>query len=376
MKLLRAEARQVCFAPIDLKDVTVVIIDGFKNGDESPTVAGAESTSSTEIEITDGTMEKSVPVGSFVKFAGDNQKYAVTAASLNASGTDEVQSLSASGASSGTFTLTFNTPDSQSFTTAAIAYDAAPAAIQTAVDTAFSGQSIDGVNYQPGDITVGGAGTAEAAATTFTYDGASVGPRNWALATVDGTGLTGGGSEAITQTTQGEKAGSTNSITISPGLLIALSGTEAMTFSGVEVEVTVGEGNLTYDENREVEFILDRGQIDQVKLGDEQPMDVNMDFTWEFLKSVAGATVPTVEEALKQEGPASTWVTAATGECDPYCVDIELRNEPTCGGVQTEFIRLPCFYWTQISHDPDASQVSVTGQCNALLAVKTRQAAS
>ena len=127
-------------------------------------------------------------------------------ASYNA--VNEVQSLAASGASAGTFAITVGVYDAgaklvRQIPVTGIAYNAAPAAIQTAVDAA-----VDAVvaAYTNGDITVAGAGTADANPTTFTYDGTSVAGLSHPLSTVDGTGLTGGGSEAFSQTTDGQTA--------------------------------------------------------------------------------------------------------------------------------------------------------------------------
>jgi len=123
----------------------------------------------------------------------------VTLPAANFDGQDEVQTLAASGASSGTFDLVIRA-DNVAVAVAGLAYNAAPAAIQTALDSAADGVIPD---YAAGDITVGGAGTADLNTTTFTYDGDSVSARLHPLSDVDGSGLTGGGTEAITQTTAG-----------------------------------------------------------------------------------------------------------------------------------------------------------------------------
>lgn len=121
-------------------------------------------------------------------------------------GTDEVQTLAASGASAGTFDITVGvrlpTGDIQ-VAVSAIAYNETPANIQTAVDSALSG-AVTG--YTNGDVAVSGAGTADLNDTVFTYSGASVTDTQHPLSTVDGTGLTGGGSEAFAETTAGQAA--------------------------------------------------------------------------------------------------------------------------------------------------------------------------
>lgn len=119
-------------------------------------------------------------------------------------GVDEVQTLSSSGATAGTFDITVGVivhNQSTQVAVAGLAYNAAPAAIQTTVDAAL----ISVVpNYSNGDVAVTGAGTADANDTVFTYSGDSVKTTAQPISTVDGTGLTGGGTEAFAETTPGQ----------------------------------------------------------------------------------------------------------------------------------------------------------------------------
>lgn len=118
--------------------------------------------------------------------------------------TDEVQELAASGASAGTFDITIGVNiygiDNQVPVTG-LGFDDDPSAIQTAVDSALSA-IVPG--YTNGDVAVSGAGTAEANPTVFTYSGDSVSGKAHPLSTVDGGSLTGGGSEAFSETTDGQ----------------------------------------------------------------------------------------------------------------------------------------------------------------------------
>lgn len=118
-------------------------------------------------------------------------------------GQNEVQTLASSGASAGDFTVTIAINEFV-VTTAAIAYNANPTAIETAVDLAATTAAVPG--WTDGDISVSGAGTAELNDTVFTYDGAFVAAKIQVLSGVDGSGLTGGGSEAFAETTPGYTA--------------------------------------------------------------------------------------------------------------------------------------------------------------------------
>ena len=137
--------------------------------------------------------------------------------------------------------------------------------------------------------------------------------------------------------------------------------------------VTIGEGNVTYSEKRPVDFTLDRGLIDTVRLADEEPIDVSMDFTWEFLSSGTGDTVPTIEEALKKTGLASAWVSSSTDPCQPYSVDLEIYNNPVCGAEESEIITIEEFYWESLDHDLREGAVAISGRANRNYATVARR---
>ena len=92
-------------------------------------------------------------------------------------GANEVQSLAAIASVSGTWKLTITLPENVAIQTAAIAYDATAATIETAIDTALAGKSVRGVAFTAGDITCAG-GAINANPVTLTYDGNSVKAQN------------------------------------------------------------------------------------------------------------------------------------------------------------------------------------------------------
>lgn len=147
--------------------------------------------------------------------------------------------------------------------------------------------------------------------------------------------------------------------------------------SGQSVEVKIGEGNLTYSEKRNMQYMLDRGELDEVREGDEVPVDVNMNFTWEYLRAASGAGTPTIEEALKNIGEAAEWTSSDTDACRPYAVDLKVLYKPSptsCGDQET--IMLSDFRWEELAHDLRGGSVAVTGKCNVTQATVTRQANS
>jgi hypothetical protein len=150
----------------------------------------------------------------------------------------------------------------------------------------------------------------------------------------------------------------------------------ALTATAKEIAITIGEGNLTYSENKNIEYILDRGNLDEVREGDQVPLEVSFDFTWEYISAVAASATPTVEEALKNIGEAADWVSSDVGAgaaCRPFAVDLEVLYEPTpaaCGEKET--ITFPNFRYETLDHDLQAGTISCTGKCNALMPTAVR----
>lgn len=131
------------------------------------------------------------------------------------------------------------------------------------------------------------------------------------------------------------------------------------------VEVKLGAGNFTWDEKVNREYVKDRGLLDTVRNGDEEPMDVRLDSQFEYITAASGATVPTVEDALKQRGPAADWVSTSSDPCEPYAVDIELTNAPPCGTNSQEVMIFPDFRYESANHDIKGGTISFSGKCNA-----------
>jgi hypothetical protein len=168
-----------------------------------------------------------------------------------------------------------------------------------------------------------------------------------------------------------ETMGNTTELVFTPGLTAGVSDNAVITFLQNELTIKVGEGNLTYSEKQNVEYKKDRGLLDTVRLGDEEPLDVSFEFWWEFLKASTGGT-PTIEDVLKKRGEAADWVTTSDDECEPYCVDIVVLYTPPCSGEDAEEIVLREFRWESLNHDLKAGTISVSGKCNVKEAEVTR----
>lgn len=167
-------------------------------------------------------------------------------------------------------------------------------------------------------------------------------------------------------------SGPTTNIVFTPALGAGtyLDG-DTVTFISQQIEVKLGDGNLTYTENKEYEYELDRGNLDAVREGDEQPMDVTLDFVYEFVTTGTGETITPVD-ALKGKGGAAEWVSSSADPCEPYAVDIEVEHVPPCGGADTETTLFPDFRHDTLEFDLDDASISATGRCNATEPTVTR----
>lgn len=172
-----------------------------------------------------------------------------------------------------------------------------------------------------------------------------------------------------------ETTGNTTSITIAaPGIASGVANDAVISTIGKvnELEVKIGTGTLSFSEKRNMEYTLDRGVISEVREGDEVPMDVKMDFVWEYLKGTG--SVPSVEDALKKRGAAASWRSSDTDACRPYAVNVVIMYVPDCGGGDQEEIILPDFRYESLDHDARGGAVACSGKCNATEPLVTRSA--
>jgi len=139
-----------------------------------------------------------------------------------------------------------------------------------------------------------------------------------------------------------------------------------------ELEIKVGDGNVTFTEHLARKYELDKGNLDTVRNDDQAPVDVSLEFSWEWLKASSG-NPPTPVDALKKRGEASSWVSSSSDQCEPYALDIEILINADCAdGTENELILLPDFRYEELAYDISAGQISVSGKCNVTDAVVTR----
>lgn len=162
--------------------------------------------------------------------------------------------------------------------------------------------------------------------------------------------------------------GNTTGITFSPGLVDAAVDDDVITWGGRLLKMKIGDGTMSVDEKRIVEYKKDRGLLDTVRLGDQEPIDVKLELRWEFLMAdstdPATSSIPSPEDVLKQRGVASGWQTTSPDPCEPYCVDIYVIYTPLCPNVKCEGYLLHMFRYEALNHDFKQGMINMTGKCN------------
>ena len=165
-----------------------------------------------------------------------------------------------------------------------------------------------------------------------------------------------------------------NNVVFSPNLATAAtvpSLADVLTFLPQRIEVKIGEGNLTWTEAKEYEYLRDRGNLDTVKEGDEQPVEISMEFVYEYVKASSGGDITPVD-ALKQSGEAAGWISSASDQCEPYAIDILAKHCVPCGTDEDEDALFQDFRYEGLDFDLQAATIAVSGKCNISEATMTR----
>jgi len=147
----------------------------------------------------------------------------------------------------------------------------------------------------------------------------------------------------------------------------------AITFAPHLLYIQIGDGNLTFTETVERIYDRDRGILDTVRNGDEQPLELSLEFTYVFVTQETGKVVTPVD-ALKQLGDAAEWVSSDSDQCAPYALNVELRHCLPCGTDQDEKLVFADFRYETLEYDLQEATIAVAGRCNVTDAVATRLA--
>jgi len=340
-------------ARIELRDCTVRFKDGFGGlavVNDPDDVLLVDDTV-MEIDGVTGLTNNTdlVPVGARFTVAGETGSpvHIVTAQDAN-----ETWMVTITDATGGTFTLTY---DGQ--TTVGIDYDATPAEVKAALELISSITTVN-VYGSVGSYLI----------ELVTPDGTSP----TLSMTIDDSSLTGGGSEEGTIALTSAIGTLTCQLTFTTVPLASDPGDGAViTFLPQQIEIKVGDGNITYTENKTYEYLLDRGDLDTVREGDQVPLDVNLECTFEHITTGTSEAIAPMD-ALKQIGGASEWVSSASDQCEPYAIDIEVEHTPPCGTSQVETVLFPDFRADTKEVNYQDAAISVSGKCNVTEPVVNR----
>ncbi len=169
---------------------------------------------------------------------------------------------------------------------------------------------------------------------------------------------------AVTGRTPSDGSATTTNIVFSPALG---AGTYVdggvITFASNQIDIKIGDGNITYTEANEYEYDLDRDLLDTVREGAQVPIDVSIDFVYEFITTGTSEEV-SVMDALKKKGGAVEWRSSSADPCEPYSVDIEIVYTPLCTTSEIETTVFPEFRSESREVDFSEATVSVSGRCN------------
>jgi hypothetical protein len=147
---------------------------------------------------------------------------------------------------------------------------------------------------------------------------------------------------------------------------------DVLNFLPQQLDIKIGEGNLTYTEAKAYMYLLDRGVLDTVKEDDEQPMEVSLEFVYEHVTTGTSEAMSPVD-ALKRKGSAGEWVSTSADLCEPYCVDVEIEHDAPCGTSLDEITTLPEFRYESLEFNLQDATIAVSGKCNTTEASIVRQ---
>jgi len=167
-------------------------------------------------------------------------------------------------------------------------------------------------------------------------------------------------------------SGTTTAITFTPALGAGTYVDDgAVTFMPQRITIAIGEGDLSWSEAREYIYDLDRDQLDTVRQGQDQPLEIDLAFTFEYVTTESGQAITPVD-ALKRIGEASEWVSSAADLCEPYAVDIFVVHCVPCGTDEDQDFTFPDFRYESLDYSIQDASISVAGRCNVTDATTTR----
>jgi len=222
-----------------------------------------------------------------------------------------------------------------------------------------------------GTAAVNDAAGIVATDTTATIDAVAL---NTTVATTVPVGarFTFVGDSTIYTVTAVTGAAPTTAVTFTPAKVTGtIADDGVITFLPQRLEIKIGEGDMSWSESREFIYDLDRDVLDTVRQGQDQPVSVDLSFTFEYV-TASTANPPTPIDALNRDGLASDWVSSSTDLCEPYAVDLIVIHCVPCGTDEDQEILFPDFRYESLDYSIADAAISVSGQCNTTRVTTTR----
>jgi len=176
-------------------------------------------------------------------------------------------------------------------------------------------------------------------------------------------GETGSPVHTVTARTPASTSPTTN-IVFTPALASDVVSTAAITFLPQRLEIKIGDGDVSWTEAREFVYDLDRDMLDTVRQGQEQPIEIDLAFVFEYVTTESGQAITPVD-ALKRIGEATEWVSSSSDLCEPYAVDIYIIHCVPCGTDQDQDFLFSDFRFESLEYSIQDASISVSGRCNA-----------
>lgn len=126
--------------------------------------------------------------------------------------------------------------------------------------------------------------------------------------------------------------------------------------------IAVDEGDIRIEEVSNAVEVLDRGVLDHVREGDQEPVTVEFSLKFQEFIADTGAASPTPYEALRKIGNASAWA-STRGVGEKYCLNL-IFTIASPAGAPNEVVTLADFYHTRIAfaEGADYNTLSVSGR--------------
>ncbi len=162
------------------------------------------------------------------------------------------------------------------------------------------------------------------------------------------------------------------SLEVYPELPSSVNPADEISILGRCASVKIGDGSLSWDETTNYEYEMDRGEIDAVAEGEDEPVTVNLSMVYEYVASVVGSNVPTPVEILKQKGEAANWISTGADPCELYAVDLEVDYKPPCD-LPHEITTFRELRWDSINPNFQDSSIEMRARCKAVEPVVHRR---